>query len=81
MHEGMCKMHSTQSIRVKGYKFHFLLMHSHAYKHTYLYMDTHQPGSQALSSPESKTLVGSGHAALIFWVVTNKINVYVRSFW
>ena len=34
-----------------------------------------QPRPQALSSPERKTLVGSGHMAPRFWVVTNKINV------
>ena len=34
-----------------------------------------QPRSQALPSPERKTLVGSGHVAPRFWVVTNKINV------
>ena len=34
-----------------------------------------QPQSQALHSPERKTLVGSVHVATIFWVVTNKINV------
>ena len=31
--------------------------------------------TQVLSSPERKTLVGSGHMAPRFWVVTNKINV------
>ena len=34
-----------------------------------------QPRSQALSSPERKTLVGSGHVTPTFWVLTNKINV------
>ena len=34
-----------------------------------------QPRSQAPSSPERKTLVGSGHVAPTFWVLTNKINV------
>ena len=34
-----------------------------------------QPRSQALPSPERKTLLGSGHVAPRFWVVTNKINV------
>ena len=34
-----------------------------------------QPRSQVLSSPERKTLVGSGHVAPRFWVVTNKINM------
>ena len=36
-----------------------------------------QPHSQTLSSPERKTLVGSGHVAPIFLVVTNKINLCV----
>ena len=34
-----------------------------------------QPHSQALSSPERKTLVGSGHVLPTFWVLANKINV------
>ena len=34
-----------------------------------------QARSQALPSPERKTLVWSGHVAPRFWVVTNKINV------
>ena len=32
-----------------------------------------QPHSQAIPSPERKTLVGSGHVAPRVWVVTNKI--------
>ena len=36
-----------------------------------------QPHSQTLSSPERKTLVGSGHVAPKFLVVTNKINLCV----
>ena len=39
-----------------------------------------QPRSQALSSPERKTLVGSGHVAPRFWVVSNKIIEHVRLF-
>ena len=39
------------------------------------YMGVVQPRSQALPSPERKTLVGSGHVTARFWVVTNKINV------
>ena len=36
-----------------------------------------QPHSQTLSSPERKTLIGSGHVAPKFLVVTNKINLCV----
>ena len=41
----------------------------------YLEVIVAQPRSQALPSPERKTLVGSGHMAPRLWVVTNKINV------
>ena len=34
-----------------------------------------QPRSQALFSPERKTLVGSGHVVTAFWVLANRTNV------
>ena len=40
-----------------------------------------QPRSQALSSPERMTLVGSGHVPPRFQVVTNKIIEFVCLFW
>ena len=53
-----------QSTRVT---FYYTMMHS-------------QSRSQALSSPERKTLAVSGHVTPRFWVVTNKIIEHVRLF-
>ena len=39
-----------------------------------------QPRTQALFSLSRKTLVGSGHVATTFWVITNNIKVPVRLF-